>query len=167
MPVGYVGHVKDGLYSASIEYDSEAPFGCVIGPTDVGLDEAVAWARQRAQVVTVRTEDGTYTAGEVAYEPAARVEPDELWEVEGHVGSQAPELEQVALLLREAVERDDRTSHARHWLREWGFAVAFRIRCPSTDRYEIGSSVLRDSWAAAGISRDRIEPLSTTSVTVG
>ena len=180
MPIGYVAHVKEDQYWAQVEYDAEVPFGYVIGPADVSVDQAVAWARQRAKVVVVRTEDGMYSAGEVAKgdlpvwpgdeagpcEPAPRAERDELWEVEGHVGSRAPDLEHVALLLQAAVERDGRASNARHWLREWGLAVAFTICCPSTDSYEVGTTVLRESWAAADIPSDRIGPFRASSVAV-
>jgi hypothetical protein len=180
MSVAHVGHVKDDLYSASIEYDAEAPFGYVIGPTDVSVDEAVAWARRRATAVIVRTEGAIYSAGEVAkgdlpvwpaeeavpHEPAPRVEADELWRVEGHLGSRAADLEPVALRLQEAVGRDERASDARHSLHEWGLAVTFTICCSAAECYELGSSILRESWAAAGISESRIHPFSTSSVAV-
>jgi hypothetical protein len=178
MCVAHVGHVKDGLYSASVDYDSDTPFGYVIGPADVGVDEALAWARERAQVVILRTEDAFYSAGEVAKGdllawPRAESAPaprpaagPQLFEVEGHLGSQAPDLEDVAARFADAIRRDERASAVRHWLREWGLAVAFTIRCPPEALYELGSTVLRDGWAAAGVPTGRVAPFDTSSITV-
>jgi hypothetical protein len=178
MPIAHVGHSRDGLYSASVDYDADTPFGYVIGPVDVSVDEAVAWARERAQVVIVRTEEARYSAGEVAKgdlpewpradsapDPRPAAEP-QFFEVEGHLGSQAPDLEDVAARFADAIRRDERTSGARHWLREWGLAVAFTIRCPSEESYELGSNVLRDGWAAAGVPTGRVTPFDTASMSV-
>lgn len=168
MGVARVGLSKDDLYSASVEYDSETPFGQVIGPTDVSVGEAVSWARRHAQVVILRTDEAFYSAGDVAAEdlPVWPAVERVLWEVEGHVGSRGGHLAEVGLRLSEAIQRDPRTSDARHWLQDWGLAVAFTIRCPRTEAYELGSRVLRESWQAAGIPADRVGELSTSSVTV-
>jgi hypothetical protein len=179
MPVAHVGHSKGGLYSASVDYDADTPFGYVIGPSDVSVDEAVAWARERAQVVIVRTEDAFYSAGEVAKgdllawrraesapSPRPAAEP-QRFEVKGHLCSQAPDLEDVAARFAEAIRRDERASAVRHWLRELGPAVAFTIRCPPEESYELGSTVLRDGWAAAGVPTGRVTPFDITSISVG
>lgn len=178
MCVAHVGQVRDDLYSASVEYDADTPFGYVIGPADVSVDEAVAWARKRAQVVIVRTGETFYSAGEVAKgdlpawpraegAPAPRpaAEP-RLFEVEGHLGSQAPDLEEVAARFADAIRRDERASAVRHWLRKWGVAIAFTIRCSPEESYELGSTVLRDGWAAAGVPTGRVAPFDTSSIAV-
>jgi len=169
------------LYSASVEYEGDDPFGFLIGPTNVSVHEAVSWARRNAPVVLVRTPDGIHDAGRAprgslplwpevdeATDQDLRLSPSdpEHWEVEGHVGARGGDLAEVARSLSEAIRLDPRTSGCRHWMREWGLAVAFTICCPPETRYEVGSRILRDGWRAADISDDEDIRYSTSSVTV-
>jgi hypothetical protein len=63
MAVAYVGDDRDGRFSAHVECDEDGPFSHVDGPTGVGPEEAIAWARRRAERVMVRVGLDFYTAG--------------------------------------------------------------------------------------------------------
>ena len=66
MARAYVGDDGDGQFSADVECDEGGPFSFVIGPRGVGPDEAIAWARRRAERVTVRVGEDFYSAGSEA-----------------------------------------------------------------------------------------------------
>jgi hypothetical protein len=144
MAVAYVGDDGDGRFSAHVECDEDGPFSHVDGPTGVGPEEAIAWARRHAQRVTVRVGVDFYTAGsdpvrDLSSWPGARddrespFEPADLsdWQVEGRTGWFRDDASDVARAIARRLDDDARARDVADGVTRTGFSLTFAIRAAS------------------------------------
>jgi hypothetical protein len=179
MALAYVGDDGDGRFSADVECDEDCLFSHVDGPTGVGPEEAIAWARRHAERVTVRVGVDFYTAGSEAVRDLPSwpghgnnrelpSEPAHLsdWQVEGRTGWFRDDASDVA----RANARRLTATPARdvaHGVTKTGFRVTFAIRAGSIVRArELASELLRAAWSAARIDAVPGDDYDASSVTV-
>jgi hypothetical protein len=181
MARAYVGDGGDGRFSAHVECDEDGPFSHVGGPTDVGPEEAIAWARRRAERVTVRVGVDFYTAGseavrdlpswpghgddrELLSEPAADLSD---WHVEGRTGWFRDDASDVARAIARRLDDDARARDVAHGVTKTGFRVTFAIRAGSIVRArEVASEVLRAAWSGSSIEAVPGDDYDVSSVSV-
>jgi hypothetical protein len=141
MPRAYVGDDGDGRFTAHVDCDEDGPFSHVDGPTGVGPEEAITWARRRAGRVTVRVGGDFYTAGseavrdlpgwpghgddrELPSEPAAYLSD---WQVEGRTGWFRNDASDAARAIARRLDDDARARDVTHGVTKTGFHVMFAI----------------------------------------
>jgi hypothetical protein len=181
MPRAYVGDDGDGRFSAYVDCDEDGPFSHVNGPTGVGPEEAITWARRRAERVTVRVGGDFYTAGseavrdlpswqghgddrELPSEPAADLSD---WHVEGRTGWFRDDASKVALAIARRLDDDARARDVAHGVTKTGFHVMFAIRATSiVGARELASELLRAAWSASRIDAVPGDDYDASSITV-
>jgi hypothetical protein len=181
MARAYVGDGGDGRFSAHVECDEDGPFSFVLGPTGVGPEEAIAWARGRAERVTVRLGVDFYTAGseavrdlpswpghdddrELSFEPAADLSD---WQVEGRTGWFRDDASEAARAIARRLDNDARATDVAHGVTKTGFRVTFAIRAASiVEARELASELLRAAWSASRIDAVPGDDYDVSSVTV-
>jgi hypothetical protein len=166
MAVAWIADDRGGDFRAHVDYGEPRPFSVLHGPGPVSVEEAVAWARSRAQKVYVRVGEEFYSAGEEAVRglppwrsaapegprTSARSERAELWRTEARTAWFRADRKSVAQRLAEAVGRDDRAADAHAVARERAFSVFFTLSAASElEANEIAFGVVRSAWAALEI----------------
>lgn len=181
MPRAYVGDDGHGRFSAYVDCDEDGPFSHVEGPTGVGPEEAITWARGRAERVTVRVGSDFYTAGSEAVrdlpswqghgndqeppsEPAADLSD---WQVEGRTGWFRDDASEVARAIAMRLDDDARARDVEHGVTKTGFRVTFAIRAASIVRArELASELLLGAWSASRFDALPGDDYDVSSVTV-
>jgi hypothetical protein len=178
--VAWVGDDGEGAFSAHVEYDEPGPFCLLNGPTEVTLEEALAWARGRAERVILRIGDVHYNAGverapnlpswpstaERAPRPATTGQAV-AWSVQARTGWYRRDRDAVARRLAQAVGDDARAADATQAVDELGFSVSFTVWAPSElEAHEMASGVARDAWATARIMAEPGEDFDVSSIVV-
>ena len=181
MATAYVGDRGDGRFSADVDCDEDGPFSHVNGPTDVGPEEAIAWARRRAKRVIVRVGADFYTAGSEAVrglpswpghgdhcespsEPAADLSD---WHVEGRTGWFRDDASDAARSIARGLQDDARARDVAHGVTQTGFRVTFAIRAASIVRArELASELLQSAWSGSKIDAAPGDDYDASSVTV-
>jgi hypothetical protein len=181
MPRAYVGDSGDGLFTAHVDCDEDGPFSFVIGPTGVGPEEAIAWARLRADRVTVRVGGDFYTAGSEAVRdlpswpghgddrelPSGPAGDLSDWEVEGRTGWFRDDASDAARAIARGLEGDARARDVAHGVTKTGFHVTFAVRAVSiVQARELAAELLRAAWSASEIEAVPGEDYDASSVTV-
>jgi len=181
MARAYVGDGGDGRFSAHVECEEDGPFSHVVGPTGVGPEEAIAWARRRAERVTVRVGVDFYTAGseavrnlpswpgqdhdrELLSEPGGHLSD---WQVEGRTGWFRDDASEVARAIARLLDDDTRARDVAQGVTKTGFRVTFAIRAASIVRArELASELLRAAWSGSRIYAVPGDDYDVSSVTV-
>jgi hypothetical protein len=180
MAVAYVGDDRDGRFSAHVECDEDGPFSHVDGPTGVGPEEAISWARRRAERVMVRVGLDFYTAGsepvrDLPSWPGPRndrkspFEPADLSDrqVEARTGWFRDDAPDVARAIARRLDDDRRARDVADGVTKTGFSVTFAIRAASiVAARELASELLRAAWSAARIDALPGDDYDGSSVTV-
>jgi hypothetical protein len=148
MPRAYVGDDGDRRFSAAVDCDEDGPFSFVLGPTGVGPEEAITWARRRAERVTVRVGSDFYTAGLEAVRdlpswpghgddrelPSESAADFSDWQVEGRTGWFRDDASDAARAIARRLDDDARARDVAHGVTKTGFHVMFAIRAASIVR---------------------------------
>jgi hypothetical protein len=181
MPRAYVGDDGDGRFIAHVDCDEDGPFSFVLGPTGVGPEEAITWARRRAERVTVRVGADFYTAGseavrdlpswpghgddrELPSEPAADLSD---WQVEGRTGWFRDDASDAARVIARRLDDDARARNVEHGVTKTGLYVTFAIRAASIVRArELASELLRAAWSASKLDAVPGDDYDVSSITV-
>jgi hypothetical protein len=181
MPRAYVGDDGDGRFSAHVDCDEDGPFSFVLGPTGVGPEEAITWARGRAERVTVRVGSDFYTAGSEAVRdlptwrghgddrelPAESAADVSDWQVEGRTGWFRDDASEVARAIARRLDDDARARDVAHGVTKTGFRVTFAIRAASiVGARELASELLRAAWSASKIDAVPGDDYDVSSITV-
>jgi hypothetical protein len=172
------------MFSAHVEYDEPGPFSFTDGPVAVGLAEALAWARARAERVVLRVGDRQYSAGadpvprfpplprSVLEAPAvsALPRPDHstgIWRARASTAWFRRDAEAVARRLADAVVRDGRVTAVEPVVREEGFSVSFTLESASeAEARERAAEVVRGAWGAIGAEAVPGEDFDVPSIAV-
>jgi hypothetical protein len=181
MPRAYVGDDREGRFSAHVDCDEDGPFSHVDGPTGVGPEEAITWARRRAGRVTVRVGGDFYSAGseavrdlpswpgpdddrELPSEPAADLSD---WQVEGRTEWLRDDASDAARAIARRLEDDARAREVAHGVTKTGFHVMFAIRAASiVQARELASELLRAAWSASKIDAVPGDDYDVSSINV-
>jgi hypothetical protein len=181
MPRAYVGDDREGRFSAHVDCDEDGPFDFVLGPTGVGPEEAIAWARRRAGRVTVRVGGDFYTAGSEAVRdlPTWRGHGDDRelpsesaadfsdWQVEGRTGWFRDDASDAAQAIARRLDDDARARDVAHGVTKTGFHVMFAIRAASiVQARELASELLRAAWSASKIEAVPGDDYDVSSISV-
>lgn len=171
-----------GAFSAYVDLDAPEPFAFVQGPDWASQEQAVAWARTRAERVIVRVGERFYSAGtdpaaaltawappEPSVEPSPSAWPTlaERWWVEGGMGWFRHDTQDVIEAFCAALSTRADPSTVSCWRTESGFHAEFALAGGEITRAsEEACRIARESWTASGITAEPGTDFDAVSVSV-